>query len=180
MLASSSLARCPGTGTFPSHTQTVGLAMLYWGSHELGDKQSGVRVDHSQQPMGASSLRWETPGPQDWPSAADRPYFTTISHVLDPSHTPTYRCHHHSAAPRTQGDICPPRRPSRASFAVVGSSWGLQGPASISPSWLEKNFYKMLPCVPRSPATSPLHMSPESQIPQASPQSTLLFVTLSR
>lgn len=51
MLASSSLARCPGTGAFPSHTQTVGLAMLYWGSQELGDKQSDVRVDHSQQPM---------------------------------------------------------------------------------------------------------------------------------
>lgn len=57
----------------------------------------------------------------------------------------------------------PPRRLGRASFAVIGGSWGLQGPASTSPSWLEKNFCKVLPYVPRSPASSPLHINPERQ-----------------
>lgn len=84
-------------------------------------------------------------------SSSRQAYFTAPSHVLDPSHTPTHRCHHPSAGPHSQGDICLPRRPSRASFALIGSSWGLQGPASISPSWLEKNFYKMVTMCAKEP-----------------------------
>lgn len=112
-------------------------------------------------------------------SSSRQAYFTAPSHVLDPSHTPTHRCHHPSAGPHSQGDICLPRRPSRASFALIGSSWGLRAPPQSPPlGW--KRTIKWLPCVPRSPASSPLHMSPESQIPQASPQSTLLYAILSR
>lgn len=64
----------------------------------------------------------------------------------------------------THRAICPPRRLGRASFAAIGSSQGLQGPASTSLSWLEKN-YKMLLYVLRNPASSLLHMNPESEIP---------------
>lgn len=64
----------------------------------------------------------------------------------------------------THRAICPPGRLGRASFAAIGSSQDLQGPASTSLSRLEKN-YKMFLSVLRSPASSPLHMNPESEIP---------------